>query len=359
MIVKKLGWSLPLVLALTACGGSGDDNSSTNGSNNTGNQNSNIQCNKGIPSGMAPLGNGLFDQPLYSIETEYSPEDHELLEAKTELIQHVLYQQTTSITNPQNYDDSEGNGIFDYLLNKNGLFTTKHYAATQFGWPLGYVSKMNNSTTTFSGFNDQCDLSLDAGDHQYQVIDLSGKPFSTLFETDGTISEEYDPNTLRTNYKYLDVQVMDFLKPNTTRASEAELKRQQNYSNMLASNTIFPSGSYVYVMTQTKQHDTTYAFDEEPTKLTNLEDWVKNFPIAVQWKKLTVANYPVLQIFKDNGRLDCVKDPAIQKDGKIYDGECQAADQTEEEFKRNRVYYMNATTRNLVRAQLKTHYSFN
>lgn len=359
MMVKKLGWSFPLVLALTACGGSGDDNSSTNGSNNTGNQNNNIQCHKGIPSGMAPLGKGLFDQPLYSMEIEYSPEDHELLEAKIELIQHVLYQQTTSITNPQKDDDHESNEVVDYLLNKNGLFTTKHYAATQFGWPLGYVSKMNDHTFTFNGFNDQCDLSLDAGDHEHQVIDLSGKPFSTLFETDGTISDEHDPNIQRTNYKYLDIQVMSFLKPDTLGASETELKRQQSYHNMLAHNTTFPSGSYVYVMTQTKQHDTTYAFDEEPTNLTNLEDWVKNYPVVVQWKKLSVANYPVLQIFKDDGRLDCVKDPAIEKDGKIYDGECHAADQTAEDFKRNRVYYMNETTRNLVRSQLKTHYNFN
>lgn len=364
-MVKKLGFSLPLILALTACGGSSNDNNSSTSGTNGGNQNGNIQCNKGIPSGMAPLGKGLFEQPLYGLTTEYyfdgsSPHGTTILDEEIfQLNKNVQYISTSSISHPT-YEIDSGEDRFEYLLNSQGLFTTRQIAQSNLGWPVNYVTKMSDSEISLNQVNDQCNLSIRAADYKIEKIDLSGQPLSVLFDIEKQTVETHSNTTYTTTtYKYVDNSVAKFLNPSSFDSSEGAKQRQLNFNNMIAANTKLPAGSYIYLMTETKLHDTAYAFSEGPTPYATFEDWAKNtYRTPKNWKTLDVAGYPVYQSFKDDGGIDCATDPAILKDGKIYDGECQSTNKTAEELKSERTFYMNQTTRDALRAQLKQFYNY-
>lgn len=351
-MVKKLGFFIPLVLTLTACGGGSDDsNGSTNGPN-TGNNK--IQCNKGIPSGMPPLGRGIFDQDLYSIDTQYdsnlppSQAKPHLVGEKLSLNKHTLYTSTVAISHPESEVETQSHN-FDYLLNDKGLFTTKEYTQANDGsWPIGYIHSMSENQITFNHFNDVCDLEVYSSDLELEKIDLSGQPISLLFEQDQNVSH--------IGYKHIENGFGYFIDPSWPISAE-EKQRKQNFEIMLKDKTLFPTGSYVYLMKPIKQNSTVYYFDEEPTDYSTLQEWAKNtYKNHKNWKEIKVGGYQVLQALNDDQTYNCSIDPAILKDGKVYDGECELAGKITDKF--NIDFYMNKSTYDAVRTQLKTYYGF-
>jgi hypothetical protein len=97
------------------------------------------------------------------------------------------------------------------------------------------------------------------------------------------------------------------------------------FKSLLSSNATFPAGSFVYVpKTVIYDENQFYFWNNNISEAKSLTEWVQtNYPQSSQQYKIKkVFNLNVAYTVDANGNdIYTGADPAIEKDGKIYDGE--------------------------------------
>ncbi len=105
------------------------------------------------------------------------------------------------------------------------------------------------------------------------------------------------------------------------------LKNNQTaFTSLLNSNETFPSGSYIYVPKSVVYNNTEfYFFDSDSTNFKTVVEWQQALYPKAKYKFDTVAGYNVTYSVDSAGNqiYSGGKDPAIEMNGKIYDGEWQ------------------------------------
>ena len=321
-MLKKLLLPLSIALTLTACGGGSDNSDSANnggGNNNGSNPTTPTSCNKGISTGLAKLESGMLDEAVYSLDADYEYSgqfgpDYILLSSEFNLINNIYYENTRSISNPNLNTDIFSTERPSYILTTTNLYTTKHYAKSAAGWPIAYITQMNGNQFSAAGFNDQCDLKADAMEQGFDKVDVSGQLISTFLER--------DLNVTSIGYKYLENAVGYFLNPSHT-SNDREKARDQSYKEMLKSTDVFPSGSYIYIAKKISHLENTMSFYEDSiSEQLTLADWAKDtYPKALTWKEDTFGGQKVIYALNEDDSINLDIDPAMEKNGKIYDGE--------------------------------------
>ncbi|PSE43722.1 hypothetical protein C7G91_06160 [Acinetobacter nosocomialis] len=195
-----------------------------------------------------------------------------------------------------------------YDLNSFGLFTKKTYQKQNNGWPEGYIVASQGSQITTAQFNDSCSLNSDNVSFDYEKIDVSGKKITDIFPPDTV-------NATTKDTSYIGDQFSRILKDNQTA-----------FANLVNSNATFPNGSFIYVPKSVIYNNTEfYLFDSSLTDFKTLAEWQQKLYPNFNYKFDTVAGYKVTYFVDSAGNpmFDNGKDPAIEMNGKIYDGEWQ------------------------------------
>ncbi|QUV70408.1 hypothetical protein [Acinetobacter baumannii] len=315
-----------LFIILTGCGGS---SSSTNNTENLSSQTkeqspqetNTLKCNRGILLNSTLSTNTIFDEPLYSLTYNYKqiPTGNsfttirQLYADEFQRNGQMIYSSPKAIYNVT-ADEIESSLAEDvvqtYDLNSFGLFTKKTYQKQNNGWPEGYIVASQGSQITTAQFNDSCSLNSDNVSFDYEKINVSGKKVADIFP----------PNIINSipkhsDYIYISDQFSRILKDNQTA-----------FANLVNSNATFTSGSFVYVPKSVIYNNTEfYLFDSSLTDFKTLAEWQQKLYPNFNYKFDTVAGYKVTYFVDSAGNpiFDNGKDPAIEMNGKIYDGEWQ------------------------------------
>ncbi|UOG16962.1 hypothetical protein [Acinetobacter sp. PK01] len=312
------------ITVLSGCGGgSGDSTSSTppSTSNSSSGGSTTLTCNRGILLNSQITGTTIFDEPLYNLDYEYKSSvntPNYVTQLYADVIQRngqMLYVNYAPIYNvsAEELDKStaENEEIYEgYILNSQGLYTQKTLQKQSSGWPYYYLSSSQGLQVSTALFNDECSLNAGKQNFNFEKIDLSGKTIADIFPTN--ILTGY-PKTQ--DYIYLHNQIGMILKGN-----------KDALAALLSSTATFPSGSYVYVPKSIVYDDYQFYFSESTvTDATSLNDWIqKHYGQSDYTYKIgKVSNLDVAYSVDSSGNplYEAGADPAISKDGKIYDGE--------------------------------------
>ena len=100
--IKLISASVVMAMALSACGGGSSDSNSatTNPTSPTNPTNpAQIECVNGIPKNLTTTGSGLFNQEVFSLESETNDQDEAtIVFYSNKLINGVSYQNLTNFT---------------------------------------------------------------------------------------------------------------------------------------------------------------------------------------------------------------------------------------------------------------------
>ncbi|EOR09556.1 hypothetical protein [Acinetobacter tandoii] len=314
------------ITVLSGCGGgSGDSTSSTppSTSNSSSGGSTTLTCNQGILLNSQITGTTIFDEPLYVIDYDYKLEESvppqtgynvtdQLYSDEIKLKGQMLYINYNPLYNIS-LEELENN-MMDFTTNHNilnsfGLFTQKSFNKQNEGWPLGYLSSSKGLNISTSQFNDTCNFNAGKLNYDFEKFDLSGKKIADILPSN--ISTDY-PKVL--DYIFISDQVGGILKSNA-----------DAFKSLLSSNATFPAGSFVYVpKTVIYDENQFYFWNNNISEAKSLTEWVQtNYPQSSQQYKIKkVFNLNVAYTVDTNGNdIYTGADPAIEKDGKIYDGE--------------------------------------
>ncbi|KHO14967.1 hypothetical protein NT90_13050 [Acinetobacter baumannii] len=316
--ISTLAVSISFIM-LTGCGGgSSSSNNSENVSSQTQGQSS-LKCDRGILLNSTLSTNTIFDEPLYTLTYNYKQVPTstsfnvvgQLYADEFQRNGQMIYSSPKAIYNVT-ADEIESSLAEDvvqtYDLNSFGLFTKKTYQKQNNGWPEGYIVASQGSQITTAQFNDSCSLNSDNVSFDYEKIDVSGKKITDIFPPDTV-------NATTKDTSYIGDQFSRILKDNQTA-----------FANLVNSNATFPSGSYIYVPKSVVYNNTEfYLFDSSLTDFKTLAEWQQKLYPNFNYKFDTVAGYKVTYFVDSAGNpmFDNGKDPAIEMNGKIYDGEWQ------------------------------------
>ena len=322
--MKKLTvLSLAMSLAfLSGCGGGSDDSVASSISSNSSSTGSTVsQCNRGILLNSKITGTTIFDEPLYTFDYEYQSIVNTptyVTQLYADVIQrngqmlYVYYVPIYNVTADElDKITAENEEINDgYILNNQGLYTQKYFQKQTNGWPYFYLSSAQGLQVSTALFNDECSLNAGKQNYDYEKIDLSGKKIADIFPSN--ILTGY-PKTQ--DYIYVHNQIGMALKGN-----------KDALAALLSSGATFPSGSFVYVPKSIVYDDYQFYFSESTvTNATSLEDWVQKYygQLNYNYKIDKISNLDVAYSVDAAGNpvYEAGADPAIKKDGKIYDGE--------------------------------------
>ncbi|MFI8126823.1 hypothetical protein [Acinetobacter sp. ABJ-A23_2] len=321
--ISILAVSISFII-LTGCGGGSSSSNNTENVSSQGQgqstQNGNsLKCDKGILLNSTLSTNTIFDEPLYSLTYNYKqvPTANsfnivgQLYADEFQRNGQMIYSSPKAIYNVT-ADEVESSSAEDvvqtYDLNSFGLFTKKTYQKQNNGWPEGYIVASQGSQITTAQFNDTCSLNSDNVSFDYEKIDVSGKKITDIFPPDTANATTKDTD-------YINNQFSRILKDNQTA-----------FANLVNSNATFPSGSFVYVPKSVVYNNTEfYLFDSSLTDFKTLAEWQQKYYQNFNYKFDTVAGYKVTYFVDSAGNpiYDNGKDPAIEMNGKIYDGEWQ------------------------------------
>lgn len=313
-------------IMLTGCGGG---SSSSNGTENVSSQAqgqssqnvTSLKCDRGILLNSTLSANTIFDETLYSLNYRFKEISSgnrptsipQLYAYEIKRNSQMLYAYPKALYNIT-ADEIETTLAEDivqsYDLNSFGLFTKKNYQKQNNGWPLGYVVASQGSQITTAKFNDTCSLNSDNISYDYEKIDVSGKKISEIFPSNILTS---DPKNI--DYLYMSDRLTLILKNNQTA-----------FTNLLNSNETFPSGSFIYVPKSVIYNNTEFYFsDNNSTDFKTVAEWQQTLYPTVKYKFDTVAGYNVTYSVDSAGNqiYSGGKDPAVEMNGKIYDGEWQ------------------------------------
>lgn len=316
--ISTLAVSISFIM-LTGCGGgSSNSNNTENVSSQTQGQSS-LKCDRGILLNSTLSTNTIFDEPLYSLTYNYKQVPTstsfnivgQLYADEFQRNGQMIYSSPKAIYNVT-ADEIESSLAEDvvqtYDLNSFGLFTKKTYQKQNNGWPEGYIVASQGSQITTAQFNDSCSLNSDNVSFDYEKIDVSGKKITDIFPPDTV-------NATTKDTSYIGDQFSRILKDNQTA-----------FANLVNSNATFPNGSFIYVPKSVIYNNTEfYLFDSSLTDFKTLAEWQQKLYPNFKYKFDTVSGYKVTYFVDsaDNPMFDNGKDPAIEMNGKIYDGEWQ------------------------------------
>jgi len=316
--ISTLAVSISFIM-LTGCGGGSSSSNNTENVSTQAQGQSSLKCDRGILLNSTLSSNTIFDEPLYSLTYNYKQVPTstsfnivgQLYADEFQRNGQMIYSSPKAIYNVT-ADEIENNLAEDvvqtYDLNSFGLFTKKTYQKQNNGWPEGYIVASQGSQITTAQFNDTCSLNSDNVSYDYEKIDVSGKKLADIFPADIVNSTAKDT-------VYIGDQFARILKDNQTA-----------FANLVNSNATFPSGSYVYVPKSVVYNNTEfYLFDSSLTDFKTLAEWQQKLYPNFNYKFDTVAGYNVTYSVDSAGNpiYDNGKDPAIEMNGKIYDGEWQ------------------------------------
>ncbi|WP_448761783.1 hypothetical protein [Acinetobacter tandoii] len=309
------------ITVLSGCGGgSGDSVASSISSNSSSTGSTVSQCNRGTILNSQITGTTIFDEPLYlmdyaRITIDKGDAENQLFANEIQRTGQMLYVNYKPIYNVSSEeldkDTAENEEIYNgYILNNKGLYTQKTLQKQKDGWPFYYLASSDNLKVSTAIFNDECSLNAVKQNYDYEKIDLSGKKIIDIFPanilTDFPKVEEYT---------YLHNQIGGILQENP-----------KALTTLLSSTATFPAGSYVYIPKSVVNDDYQFYFSESTVSSeTTLQDWVNN--MYNQFKdKFTIGKVFNLNVAytvdtKGNPAFEAGADPAIEKGGKIYDGE--------------------------------------
>lgn len=367
MRVNKTIFLASLTLFLTACGGGSSSSDTTSLNNGAGGTDANVvtpvTCNKGIPTGLSKINDaGMFtealykfenDNPVYEIMIQNQNTNTQYLNLYTyTLSNNIFYENVTTLDLPDTDPSAFYENFFQYALNDNGLFTSNDAVRTSLGWPLKYVKSVENTSLTFSNFNDQCNLAVASSQMAYNKVDVSGQPISIILER--------DPNVTYIGYKYLPNSFGYYL--DTTSAYMPSDKKIAAYNALRNTTAVFPEGSYIYLLKQYTSSDDTIFFDDKSVSdSTTLQDWAAQTYISLNqsvWKLDQIAGYNVIYaINPDGSHYEKYVDPAVQKDGKIYDAEWQFKGSQIDSHSQGEDSLMNQTAKDAILAQIQNYFN--
>jgi len=323
--LTTLAFSISITVLSGCGGGSGGSTSSTtpSASNSNSGGSTTLACNRGILLNSQITGTTIFDEPLYVIDYDYKLEESvppqtgynvtdQLYSDEIKLKGQMLYINYNPLYNIS-LEELENN-MMDFTTNHNilnsfGLFTQKSFNKQNEGWPLGYLSSSKGLNISTSQFNDTCNFNAGKLNYDFEKLDLSGKKIADILPSN--ISTDY-PKVL--DYIFISDQVGGILKSNA-----------DAFKSLLSSNATFPAGSFVYVpKTVIYDENQFYFWNNNISEAKSLTEWVQtNYPQSSQQYKIKkVFNLNVAYTVDANGNdIYTGADPAIEKDGKIYDGE--------------------------------------
>ncbi|WP_228128171.1 MULTISPECIES: hypothetical protein [Acinetobacter] len=332
MMMKKISYlAIAVSLAtLAGCGGggssdsgmtSGSNNSNTGNNNSSGNTTNQGSCNRGVLLNSNLTAKSIFDDSLYSIDYLnimqrdssgfMETKKNGIYAEKISLSGQMLYSEYLPIYNLSltEIETNEQSKPVDYNLNSSGLYTTKTYQKQNNGWPLGYLTTSSNLKLSLASFNDKCNFSVNKLDYTFESIDLSGKKIKDIL-----------PNNILTSYPkaveytYINDQVGNILK-----------REDKALNNLMNSTDTFPQGSIIYLPKSAIYDDNQFSFSEDnATKFQTLDEWFNALygKSSYKYKHDTVGGLNVIYSIDSNGNpVYGAADPAIEMNGKIYDGE--------------------------------------
>ena len=210
----------------------------------------NTKCENGFGGQMPNIQNGIFNEPLYSLDAEKIATDNNgvayapyvnayyvvgdiLFKKPLDLFDRKLltYEQLT-----RNFSDSRviiGNKSF-----KNSFSTME----SKFGFPQAYLKQQAGLVVSLSAFNDSCVKEVGGRNIHFDRVDLSGLPITALFSSKYKTSLFHGVNGL---YNYTD-KSSDFVSLEFLDWIHSNNLIYQNLINNRMKN-VFPKGSYMFV----------------------------------------------------------------------------------------------------------------
>lgn len=319
-MMKKISY-LTIAISLAAlagCGGGGSGDSGMTAGGNTSNNGSGdtkLKCDRGILLNSNLTAKSIFDDKLYILDHNYSDDQShtgQLYASEITRDNQMLYANYKPIYNitldflnedeKYNYQDS-------YILNSSGLFKQSSYKLQNKGWPILYLNSSNNLNFTVSTFNDTCSLQAEKITYSFKKIDLSGKKIADILPSNisGNISWE-------TEFVFTTREIAYILKD-----------KPDSLQALLNSNATFPQGSIVYIPISGIYDDNQITFSDSDVKeYRSLDEWLSaTYPqSSFKHKKAKISGLNVIYSVDSNDNpLYGADDPAIEMNGKIYDGE--------------------------------------
>lgn len=317
------------------------------------------KCDRGVllNSILPEATASIFDEPLYQLATSNIQNTTTLYAEQFLRDGQMVYKQYQAIdgTNNQVLDRLEGEFNPFVILNNNGLFTQRNYFKQNKGWPVGYIVSSKNLNVNTAGFNDSCSFKAIDTNFEYEKIDISGKKIVDIMPV-----EVMDVFTNNRAYTYLNPFFVNKLQ-----------SKQVAFTQLTQSSAVFPSGSFIYVPKTVVLNETQFYFQEGYyARVTSLDQWIAEYKTSLKYVKGSVFGLNVAYTVDANGNAiyHGGSDPAIEKDGNIYDGEWQvkgdlvspsygAVSQNMDNFDaKGKHAYLNASSYQFMREQILNYY---
>ena len=295
---------------------------------NLANAESQDKCVNGFGGHMRKIQQGIFSEPLYSLNAEkletdnggfgYAPYVNAYYVVGDILFkkpmdyfdrQIITYEQLT-----RNFADSRaiiGNTAF-----KNSYSTME----SKFGFPQAYLKQQAGLIVGLSAFNDGCVKDVGLRNIHFDRVDLSGIPVTALFSSKYRTALFHGMNGL---YNYTD-KTPDFVSPDFLDWIHSNNLIYQNLVNQ-RDKYLFPRGSYLFVPVKydVQQEIVTVNFKDEPlniklntiltdiakqnqlqpTDITFVEEEFNDFKIHKPVRKKDLEKVVNFAIAEKNGKL--------------------------------------------------------
>lgn len=328
------------------------------------------KCVNGFGGAMEKIQNGIFSEPLYSLDSEklatddggygYAPFVNAYYVVGDILFKKpmdyfdrkiVTYEQLT-----RNFSDSRvviGDQSF-----KNSYGTME----SKFGFPQAYLKQQAGLIVSLSVFNDSCVKSVGLRNIQFDRIDLSGIPITALFSSKYKTSLFHGVNGL---YNYTEKSA-DFVSVNFLDWVQSNNLIYQSLVND-RSKYLFPKGSFLFVPLkyEVKQEIVSVSFKSQPLAVSLdkiLTDIAKQNNLNTKDLTYIKEQFKEFTIYKPvkSKNYERVTEFAIaEKEGKLFYATWELPSTNNIsglEPDRSNLVLMNATALNSALGVIKSHY---
>ena len=291
---------------LSACGGGGDGLSITDNID----QNQAIQCVNGIPKNLKTKGDGVLSQELFGLETDIQNNQSILFFTSNVLEQGVWYERISQLI-PNNVPSSFSEFDSGYQISPKLLTTQFKQQVGSSGFPAGYVLTQNQDALQFVPFSDDCNMQSERQIATHlKTINLSGRKISDLFAY-------YEQNSNQ-NERLIHSDIYQDIASN-----------KALYQKLLTSNVTFPTNSKIYYVDKMIYTQPIIDFyDEKVTSFNSLDAYISENKLSsgYSWKRDQFTGQNVVYpVDIKTGKYAYLQNkgiyPAIQYNGKIYEGE--------------------------------------
>ena len=284
--IKLISASVVMAMALSACGGgSSDSNSATTIPTSPTNPTNpaQIECVNGIPKNLTTTGSGLFNQEVFSLESETNDQDEAtIVFYSNKLINGVSYQNLTNfIKNAPTKIDTQY--LSTYRLTQSKLDTSFKQTLTSSGFPQAYVISQDANDITLNAFTDDCTIQTENQVKlHFKQIDISGKTVADLFKY-------YEYPQIGKPERYMSSDII----------YQLEIIKSKSLDKLLQDQTKFPAGSMISYTDQNVSPAPFISFrDANLTNLKTLDEFKTKtntkLPVGYIWKDNQFAGYNVV-----------------------------------------------------------------